>query len=138
MISSTFLKLKQTEQLFSPNTGHVTVILRRLPDARLIWLNRKVMHLDPLYDSVQGAEQYKKHLLLQCAYAMTDETIQNNHVPEVISAVADRYGGEGIGRNGGSGRACYVNGYHVKGVGRTALVSPLTDHAHASGGAYLE
>ncbi len=31
-----------------------------------------------------------------------------------------------------------VNGYHVKGVGRTPLVSVQTSQAHASGGAYLE
>lgn len=57
---------------------------------------------------------------------------------DAITGVADRYGGPGIGHNGGSGRAAVVNSYHVKGIGRTPLVSALTDDAHASGGAYLE
>ena len=57
---------------------------------------------------------------------------------DVTVGYADRYGGSGIGLNGGSGRAAVVNGYLVKGVGRTPLVSSLTDESHASGGAYLE
>lgn len=138
MTASTFIDLAQTTDFFGAHTGHVTVTLRRLPDARLIWLNRRAMHLDAQCKSEQNLEQYKQHLLQQCAYAMADETIKISHVGESISATADRYGGEGIGRNGGSGRAVFVNGYHIKGIGRTPLVSPLTDQAHASGGAYLE
>lgn len=51
---------------------------------------------------------------------------------------ADRYGGIGIGSNGGSGRNVIVGGVQVKGAGRTPLVCPHTPRAHASGGAYLE
>ena len=53
-------------------------------------------------------------------------------------AVTDRYGGFGISQNGGSGRAAAVGPFHIKGVGRTALVDPRTEAGHASGGAYLE
>lgn len=52
--------------------------------------------------------------------------------------MADRYGGAGIGRNGGSGRNALVDGFLVKGVGRTPLVCASTHISHASGGAYLE
>ncbi len=137
-MSSNFINLECTQQFFGMHTEHVSVILHRFPDARLIWLNHRVMHLDPQFNSVQNSEQYKQHLLKQCTYAMPDKTTTISHVSESITAVSDRYGGEGIGSNGGSGRACYVNGYHIKGIGRTPLVSPLTDKAHASGGAYLE
>lgn len=53
-------------------------------------------------------------------------------------AVADRYGGWGIGGNGGSGRAVVFRGVHLKGVGRTPLIGDTTDKQHVSGGAYLE
>jgi hypothetical protein len=53
-------------------------------------------------------------------------------------AIADRYGGVGIGRNGGSGRNAILHGLQIKGIGRTPLVSPSTEISHASGGAYLE
>lgn len=138
MINNTFMDSVHTKQLFGVHTGHVSMMLRRLPDARLIWLNRRVMHLDPQYNEEQNPEQYKQHLLRQCAYAVPGETVTISHVTESIGVTADRYGGEGIGRNGGSGRAAFVNGYHIKGIGRTPLVSPVTDQAHASGGAYLE
>lgn len=138
MIDNTFMDSVHTKKLFGIHTGHVSMMLHRLPDARLIWLNRRVMHLDPQYNGEQNPEQYKQHLLRQCAYAVPDETVTISHKTESISVTADRYGGEGIGRNGGSGRAAFVNGYHIKGIGRTPLVSPLTDQAHASGGAYLE
>jgi hypothetical protein len=55
-----------------------------------------------------------------------------------LTGVADRYGGAGIGRNGGSGRNALVEGFLVKGIGRTPLVSASTPLSHASGGAYLE
>lgn len=138
MNSSTFMGLEQAQQVFGTHSGHVAVTLKRLPNARLIWLNRRAMHLDPQYNGNQSLAQYKQHLLHQCAYAIPDETITISHSVETITATADRYGGEGIGRNGGSGRAVFSNGYHIKGIGRTPLVSPLTDQAHASGGAYLE
>lgn len=138
MTSSAFIDMAQTKQIFGTHTRHVEVTLRRLPDARLIWLNRRVMHLDPQFKNTLNTQLYKQHLLRQCAYAIPDEIFTISHVQESTSATVDRYGGEGIGCNGGSGRAVFVNGYHVKGIGRTPLVSPLTDQAHASGGAYLE
>lgn len=49
------------------------------------------------------------------------------------SAVVDRYGGDGIGRNGGAGRAGRIGGYYVKGIGRTPLVASGTDEMHNSG-----
>lgn len=50
----------------------------------------------------------------------------------------DRYGGYGIASNGGSGRAGYVNGYHVKGIGRTGLIGTDANLHHSNGGAFLE
>jgi len=138
MTSSTFMERLQTDHLFGKHTGHTTVTLKRLRHARLLWLNQRAMHLDPQYNSEQSLAQYKQHLLDQCAYVISDEASAIRPVTEVITATADRYGGEGIGRNGGSGRAVFSNGYHIKGIGRTPLVSPLTEKAHASGGAYLE
>lgn len=138
MTSNTFMSLIQTECLFGPHTRHVSVTPRRLPDARLLWLNRRAMHIDPQWKAGQNLAQYQNHLLQQCAYAMPDEVMTINHSAASLTATADRYGGDGIGRNGGSGRAVFLNGYHIKGIGRTPLISPLTDKAHASGGAYLE
>ncbi len=45
----------------------------------------------------------------------------------------DRYGGAGLARNGGSGRAAMTQGWLIKGVGRTPLVSVASDPIHATG-----
>jgi len=53
-------------------------------------------------------------------------------------AWADRYGGHGIGGNGGSGRAGLYSGVYLKGIGPTPLIGRTADRFHSSGGAYLE
>lgn len=50
---------------------------------------------------------------------------------------ADRYGGAGIGRNGGAGRSIMLNGFYLKGVGRTPLLGSSTDISHSSGLCFL-
>lgn len=121
---------------FDAQSGHIPVSMCRLPDARIVWVNQRVMRDDPAFATCGGTlAAYRTHLLRACGYAISaTEGAQG----DVTIGIADRYGGPGIGYNGGSGRAVVVNGYHVKGVGRTPLVSVLTDKAHASGGAYLE
>jgi len=130
------LSSREAEAFFDPQGQHLALSMRRFPQARVIWVNQRVMREDPAFDACGGTlARYSAHLLRSCAYAVTDQSPEDE---ETIIGVADRYGGIGIGHNGGSGRAVVVNGYHVKGVGRTPLVSVLTDEAHASGGAYLE
>lgn len=126
------------DQIFCAEAGHVPVPLARLTAPRLLWLNRRVMQLDPQYQTGFSEADYAHHLLRQCAFQVIDETSSIPSGACRATGMADRYGGTGIGRNGGSGRAVFINGYHVKGVGRTPLISVLTDRAHASGGAYLE
>jgi hypothetical protein len=46
---------------------------------------------------------------------------------------ADRYGGVGAGKGGGSGRCSSFDGLQTKGVGRTALAPPEGDENHSSG-----
>lgn len=125
----------ESARLFSAENEHPAVPLQPLPAARLLWLNRRVMRQDPAWAACGGREaDYARQLLHQCALVTVDGVA--GAMP--VQGQADRYGGWGIGHNGGSGRAVVVGGYHVKGVGRTPLVGHDTDAAHASGGAYLE
>lgn len=132
------LNLRESSVLFGADSAHLPVRLNRLPRARMLWLNQRVMRSDPRFAEAGGtAQAYVSHLLACCAYAMAaDNGVEPSN--DTVIGFADRYGGTGIGHNGGSGRAAVVNGYHVKGIGRTPLVSVLADEAHASGGAYLE
>jgi hypothetical protein len=95
------------------------------------------MRADPQFAAVGGTfEAYSTHILNSCAFAIVKPGDVSNSA--VAEGTCDRYGGAAIGSNGGSGRAAFINGYHVKGIGRTPLVSYLTSDGHASGGAYLE
>ncbi len=51
--------------------------------------------------------------------------------------LADRYGGNGIEHNGGSGRCAEYDDIQVKGIGKTDLASSKSNHWHAYGGATL-
>ena len=120
--------------LFSEECGHIPVSMRKLEDARILWINPEAYK----YDEHAGGQgnsnhsEYGDHLLEQCAYAIASPGAGS------VRGFADRYGGSGIGQNGGSGRAVILNGYSLKGVGATPLVSALAAPSHASGGAYLE
>lgn len=133
-MNPSFLSTKQAEELFSELAGHVPVLLRRVSDARVIWLNNRVMRRDPMFRSCGGtARDYGRHILMSCGYAINGESKR-----ECAVGIADRYGGAGIGNNGGSGRAVIVNGYSVKGIGRTPLLSLSGDDWHTWGGAFLD
>jgi hypothetical protein len=138
MSDCTFLPPDACHRLFSESTGHVPVRITALARPRLLWLNRRVMHRDPHFAMAADEPAYVQALLHRCAHVLAGTGAAPVDEGRPGEAIADRYGGTGIGRNGGSGRAVYLDGYHIKGIGRTPLVSRLTDTAHASGGAYLE
>jgi uncharacterized protein YdiU (UPF0061 family) len=121
-------------QVIHAASGHSAVPLRRLPQARLLWVNLEDAKDDPAFAQAGGdLARYEQHLMQACAFTIAEagQTID-------AMGVADRYGGHNIGNNGGSGRAAQIGNYHVKGVGRTPLVGFGMDEAHASGRAYLE
>lgn len=112
-------------------------------EAQVLWLNQRAMQDDPLFTSANcDQHRYQENLLDRCAYEIDSALLGAHPDPSgwtgAVIGWADRYGGEGIGCNGGSGRAVVLHGYHLKGVGRTPLIARDCDFAHASGGAYLE
>ena len=134
MTDLSWLSGQESTEWFGAATFHEPVRLRHLAGARLLWVNRQAAAFDPQFAGDMAG--YERHLLQACAYVLAqDEDIAAGAA--TVTGHADRYGGAGIGNNGGSGRAALVNGYLVKGVGRTRLVSSLTEASHASGGAYL-
>lgn len=128
------LTRSQADLWLGPECGHVPVAVKRSRHARLLWLNERAAVGDPEFQRLgRDLSRYGEHLLAQCAW----EVAEPGEAADGIGH-ADRYGGSGIGQNGGSGRALNLHGYNIKGVGRTPLVSALTPRSHAAGGAYLE
>src|SRR5579864_2830773 len=105
-------------EIISAETGHVKLPMSRLKDARVLWVNPRAPSEDPNYGALGDHASYESYLLENCAFTLTDPAAGT---PDTFG-VADCYGGAGIGSNGGSGRAVFLNGYHVKGIGRTPLV----------------
>lgn len=123
-------------RMLSDACGHVSMSLSALPNARLLWINARAARQDPSFDKFSGdVFAYGQYLVAQCAYALPQAPVAES---ERVTAFADRYGGMGIGSNGGSGRAASVNGYYVKGIGPTPLIGKTTNPAHSTGHCTLE
>ncbi|MBV9929440.1 MAG: hypothetical protein JO013_00635 [Alphaproteobacteria bacterium] len=111
----------------------VRIGLKRLDNAKVIWVNERAGAFDREYrGSFADEDTYRAHLLDACAFVIARSEPADGY------GWADRYGGAGIGRHGGSGRSAIVNGYSVKGIGPTPLLGVGEGLAHSSGGAYLE
>lgn len=122
--------------LLSGACGHVPLSMSALPHARLLWINARAAAHDPQFGRFDGDwHAYSQHVLAQCAFALP---MNAELAGAKVTAYADRYGGVGIGSNGGSGRAAYVNGYYVKGIGATPLVGKKSDRVHATGHCELQ
>lgn len=117
-------------KISNPESSSI-VLLNKIPHARILWVNRDIL-VKNLQNFPGSEDEYREHLLESCGYL-----ISNSGGADVIGW-ADRYGGSGIGSNGGSGRSVVLNGYSVKGVGATSLIGSDAPFTHSSGGAYLE
>ncbi len=132
--SQTAISLMSNYVALDPDHLHSNIRLYRVRDAKLIWLNMREAILDPIYETLKyDPTAYETYLVDACSY-------HAHGIPEhgMIECPVDRYGGSGIGTNGGSGRSAYIGGYYVKGIGRTSLISHDIDEHHASGGCYLQ
>lgn len=122
--------------MLSDACGHVPLALAAVPNARVLWVNPRIAAYDKNFTACSGdLSAHSQHLLAQCAYALS---VNAGVKSQKVIGFVDRYGGIGIGSNGGSGRAAAINGYYVKGIGPTPLVGKNTNPAHATGHCTLE
>ena len=133
------LNLLESSTLFGAYANHAPVVLARLRRARVLWINYGAISDDNIYfGKKDDYKAYEEHIIRSCAYEVVSGYLKYSSFGDTEIGYADRYGGAGIGHNGGSGRAVVVNGYHVKGVGQTPLVSTLPEEIFSTGEAYLE
>lgn len=115
-------KLDLTSAL--PDTSFAPFRARRLRSPEILWVNPRVR--DPLMLELAAA-------CLPVEGEIGKPSFTSNDVP----MLAERYGGEGLGRNGGGARCGLVGGMQVKGVGRNPLAASDTDFFHSYGGATI-
>jgi len=107
--------------------------VRRVNKPSIVWVNKNYyLSIGLLTRNEQ--EEYSRTILDKCAVLVSDGSSSS----DCLFGLADRYGGDGIVNNGGSGRALIIDGFSVKGVGKTYLASKYTDNFHSHGSATLE
>ena len=102
-----------------PAASLVPFDVYRLKQAKAIWLNRDL-----------SGEFDDEHVFLTTfAYATGSPVLPDSALDKNTSLVAyaERYGGEGIGTNGGGARCGNFNGYQVKGNGPNPLVGERSE-----------
>ncbi|WP_152625106.1 protein adenylyltransferase SelO family protein [Xanthomonas albilineans] len=107
---------------------------KKLPRARVVWMNRNWMRIQGMdLSSFSAMEEARSWILSEYAVSSNSAVSGDSEVNPTITFYADRYGGSEGCHHGGSGR-CGINGmFNAKGIGRTPLVSPGVDWSHSHG-----
>ncbi len=114
------------QRLFTSGAGHIPVEVTSVADSLPVWINDR-------------ASASYEHITQCCAYRIASPGTGRDAVEyRATRAVADRYGGEGSGGHGGSGRAAILGTYHVKGIGPTPLIGQGASIYHRDGLASLD
>ncbi len=108
--------------------------VRRLPAARLVWLNAR-WFLDHGVDVEEpGVAAEIRRDLLERFGVLSERSGQDHATAGPAQWLeADRYGGAEGALHGGSGRCGGLGGLNAKGIGKTPLVSEIVDELHRSG-----
>lgn len=115
-----------------------TVPIRAIPvDGKVSWVNYDLARRLG-YDVPHGnrmTPEFHKQLIERLSFRALPA---GHDAPNAITMEADRYGGSGLGTNGGAGRAAFLShgNLNIKGIGLTplAVVDP-EDYIHSHGGA---
>jgi len=97
---------------------------------QVIWINKK-------WDEYCDNQNFKNSFCKRFSYIAKDYAFHDSMELDKNSvkfAMTDCYGGKGVGMNAGGGRTGIVDGYQLKGIGRTYLVGENGDEMHSYGG----
>jgi hypothetical protein len=107
-----------------PKSSLVPFTVRRVRDPKVLWRNHSSDIILPPLDKVFCIK-----------YQDENESLYLN---ETRTMYAERYGGDGVGSNGGGARCGYLDGYQIKGVGRNPLAGKDGHFWHTTGACALE
>ncbi len=121
-----------------PPESYVEVRARKLTQPKLLWLNVDWLREHGIEVPPAITPEFEKEVLDAFGWAVP----QPHDPPELFGPeehvfYADRYGGEGLEGNWGSGRAASAGLVQIKGIGRTPLVAVDAKDHHAHGGASI-
>jgi hypothetical protein len=102
-----------------PPSSWASVVTRHLRDPIVVWINPRADRAN-----IDESEMFC------CPQTYEPDSLYG---PRVREEKADRYGGIGVGRGGGSGRCSVWGELQTKGVGVTPLVAENPDRFHRTG-----
>jgi hypothetical protein len=119
--------------------SYVPLETHKLKNARVLWINFDLLRENGIEIPAEGlTPDFEKQFLDEFAFmAKSDKDNADFFLEEQKTLYADRYGGMGVGRNWGSGRAGSAGVFQTKGSGVTSLVGDGQVFDHAHGGASI-
>ncbi|HYJ42182.1 MAG TPA: hypothetical protein VEW08_15420 [Steroidobacteraceae bacterium] len=106
--------------------------VRRLPHARLLWLNERWLIEAGFAHDTQARAEFAARMLRHFAVTSRVSDLPGTSACQ-HTLYADRYGGSGGALHGGSGRCGSKDGFIAKGIGKTPLVDEGVDRYHKNG-----
>ena len=107
--------------------------VRRLPHARLLWLNERwLIEAGIAPHDTQARAEFTERMLRDFAVTSRVSDLPGTSACQ-HTLYADRYGGSGGALHGGSGRCGSKDGFIAKGIGKTPLVAEGVDIYHKNG-----
>ncbi len=123
-----------------PASSYKVFEAKRLAKAKVAWINFDLLREMGVEFPPEGmTPAFEKAVLDAFAYMVPQAADPAEFYTTLIKKFyADRYGGNGLGKNWGSARAGSAGEIQIKGVGLTPLVGDGQDFHHAHGGASME
>ena len=123
-----------------PPESYVSFETKKLRNARVLWVNFEALRELGIHIPEAGlTPEFEESILDHFAYMVPQEKdAPDDFVDQSKTFYADRYGGHGIGLNGGSARAGTTGPLQVKNIGQTPLVDTGTSFDHAHGGGSIK
>lgn len=110
--------------------------VKKALSAKLLWIN--IPHSETLGDS--SVENLERIFFDKFSYVIENSEFRESVKFDPFSekfVFAERYGGGGLGTNGGGARCGNIENFQIKGIGRNNLAGISDDHWHGYGGLNL-
>jgi hypothetical protein len=122
------------EKLYAPFT------VKAFANPEIVWLSHRYWIGEGVeIRDAEGRRALAADLLDKYAFAVPEPRDPETLFQDITRVFfADRYGAASGAKHGGAGRAGDVDGFNVKGIGRTPLTDPEASWEHAHGCMWLE